>query len=218
LDFGNRTLLLKKMANPNFEKSLTLNLLNVNTRIKLVDIYTALYKNKAALKQLDYLNDSSQINFDKRLQLARFNMLAGNISKANELLKKADAIHPYILPEIHNLDGLLNMLSKKNQESISAYKKSLQVQQADPWFNNYTIARLYAKNGNTKEAWKHLNSAVELGFNYSYILQYVSYMANLRKTEKWHPWKGRSHACKSIIYLYRNKAGYIMAERPGFER
>jgi tetratricopeptide (TPR) repeat protein len=175
----------KKMALPFFEKSFELDQENVNTRIKLVDIYTALYKNRAALKQLAYLNDSNQINFDKRLQFAKFSIHAGNFNKANELLRKADSIHPYVLPEIYNLRGLSNMLTNKPDKAIEAYEKSIAAQQADPWFNHYSIARIYAKAANTTQAWKYLNRAVAQGFNYSYVLQNDSFMESLHKTPKW---------------------------------
>lgn len=175
----------KKMAYPYFERSLALDQVNANTRIKLVDLYTALYKNRAALKQLEYLNDSSQINFGKRLQFAGFKMLAGNFAEADSLLNKANLIQPYVLPEMLNLQGLSYQLAIKPREAIASYEKSLAVQQADPWFNNYSIARLYAKNGNSTRAWKYLTRAVDLGFNYSFVLQNDSYLKSLRKTAKW---------------------------------
>jgi tetratricopeptide (TPR) repeat protein len=175
----------KKRAFPEFERSLSLYPDNVNIIIKLAEMYTGLHKNSLALDQLDYLYKSNQISFDKRLQLSRFNILAGNHAAAERLLNKADTIHPYILPEIYNLHGLSNMLANNPNKAIAAYEKSIASQQADPWFNHYSIARMYAKSGNTTQAWKYLNRAVDLGFNYSYVLQNDSYMESLRKTEKW---------------------------------
>ncbi len=175
----------KKQAYPYFERSLLLAPENVNTRLKLIDNYKTLFKNSSALTQLNYLYENNLINFDNRLQLARFDMLAGNFTHANELLNKADSIHPYSLPEIDNLYGLLNLLANNPQKAIAAYEKSIVVQQADPWFNNYSIARLYAKSGNSTRAWKYLNRAVDLGFNYSFVLQNDNYMDSLRKTAKW---------------------------------
>lgn len=175
----------KKRAIPEFERSLTLLPDNVNIIIKLAEVYAGLHKNRLAIDQLDYLYKSNQISFDKRLQLARFNILAGNQASAERLLNKADSIHPYILPEIYNLNGLSNMLANKPVEAISAYEKSITAQQADPWFNHYSIARIYAKKGNTNQAWKYLTRAVELGFNYSYVLQNDGYMESLRKSSKW---------------------------------
>jgi tetratricopeptide (TPR) repeat protein len=143
-----------------------------------------LHKNSAAFTQLNYLYDKGLINFDKRLQLARFNMYAGNFGKANELLNKADSIPPYVLPEILNLHGLANMLAN-TPEAITAYKKCVAVQKNDTLFNNFTIARLYAKTGKIDEAWKYLQYAIAGGFNYSYVLQNDSYLESLRKTPKW---------------------------------
>jgi Flp pilus assembly protein TadD len=175
----------KKQAYPYLEKSSAFEPGNANTRLQLIDIYTALYKNRAALKQLDYLYDSSQINFEKRMLLAKFNMYAGNFAKANELLNKAEFIYPCILPMIDNLRGLSYMLADKPTDAIDAYKKSINAQKKDPWFNDYSLARLNAKTGNVNDAWKYLQSAINFGFNYSYVLQNDSYMESLRNTTKW---------------------------------
>lgn len=175
----------KKQAYPHFEKSLALVPANANTRLKLVDTYTALFKNRAALQQLNYLHDSTEINFEKRLLLAKFNIHAGEFKKANDLLTRAEIIYPYLLPVIDNLRGLANMLAGKPGNAITFYKKSFNAQETDPWFNSYSLARLNAKTGNTKDAWKYLQTAVDHGFNYSFVLQNDIYMESLRKTDKW---------------------------------
>ncbi len=175
----------KKQAYPYFERSLSLVAGNANARLKLVDIYKALYKNRAALDQLNYLYDSSQINSEKRLLLAQFDIRAGNFDKANESLNKTESYTPYTIFEINNFRGLAAMLANKPNEAIAAYKKSINAQETDPWFNNYSLARLYASTGNIKEAWKYLQYAIDFGFNYSYVLVNDNYMERLRKTAKW---------------------------------
>jgi Flp pilus assembly protein TadD len=175
----------KKQAYPYLEKSLSFDSGNANTRLQLIDIYAALYKNGAALKQLNYLYDSSQINFEKRLLLALFDIRAGQFDKANMLLNKAEYIHPFVLPQIANLRGLLNMLAGKPTEAIAFYKKNIDLQKKDPWFTNYSMARLYAITDNKTEAWKYLQRAINAGFNFSFVLQNDSFMENLRNTPQW---------------------------------
>jgi tetratricopeptide (TPR) repeat protein len=175
----------KKQAYPYLEKSLSFDSGNVNTRLQLIDIYAALYKNRGALKQLDYLYDSSQINFEKRLLLAQFDIRAAQFDKANELLNKAEYIYPYVLPEIANLRGLLNMLAGKTAEAIAFYKKNIDVKKKDLWFTNYSLARLYAITDNKTEAWKYLQKAINAGFNFSFVLQNDSFLENLRNTPQW---------------------------------
>ena len=183
----------KKQAYPYFEKSLGMVPGNANARLTLVDIYTSLYKNKPALEQLNYLFDSSQINFEKRLLLAQFNIHAGWFDKAKQLLDKAEAIHPYVVPEIEDLRGRLNMLNNKPKEAIAFYLSTLDAAEFYPGnvletyarFTCYTLARLYAKTGNNKEAINWLQSAIDFGFNYSFVLRYDPYMARLHKTSKW---------------------------------
>lgn len=176
----------KKQAYPYFEKSLSLVPDNANARLTLVDIYKALYKNRSAFKQLNYLNDSNQINLPKRILFAQFNIYAGQFDKANESLNKTENYSTYTVYEINNLRGLAGMLADKPKQAIEFYTKSLQAQQTDTtWFNSYSLARLYAKTGKTNEAWKYLQAAINFGFNYSYVLQNDSYMENLHKTTKW---------------------------------
>jgi hypothetical protein len=65
------------------------------------------------------------------------------------------------------------------------YLKSVNAQDRNPWFNNYSLARLYAKTGNSTQAWRYLQLAVKAGFNYSFVLQNDSFLKNLQKTTKW---------------------------------
>jgi tetratricopeptide (TPR) repeat protein len=175
----------KKQAYPYFEKSLSLVPDNANVRLTLVDIYKALYKNRAALNQLNYLNDSNQVNLPKRILFSQFNIRAGYFDKAYESLNKTESYLPYTVLEINNLRGLAAMLANKPKQAIDFYQKSIHAQETDPWFNHYSLARLYAKLGNTKQAWKALQNAINFGFNYGYVLQNDSYLNSLRKTAKW---------------------------------
>jgi len=176
----------KKMAYPYFERSLSLIPDNANARLILVDIYNALHKNRSAFNQLNYLNDSNQVNLPNRILFARYNILAGNFDKADESLTKTESYVPYYIPEINNLRGLSGMLANKPAQAIEYYAKSMNAKGANPgWYNSYSLARLYAKTGNVTDAWKYLQMAIKAGFNYSYVLQNDSYMEGLRSTPKW---------------------------------
>jgi pentatricopeptide repeat protein len=78
------------------------------------------------------------------------------------------------------------MLAGKPTQAIEFYTKSLNAKQSKTsWYNNYSLARLYAKRGDVDEAWKYLQLAINSGFIYSYVLQNDSYMDTLRNTPKW---------------------------------
>ena len=200
----------KKQAYPYFEKSLLLIPDNASARLTLVDIYKALYKNRSAFNQLNYLYDSNLINFQKRLLFAQFNIHAGQFEKANNLLDKAEAIYPYPVPEITDLRGRLNMLADNLKKAIAFYENYIQSDTAGTTsdyttikeprdgkitermvkidsrrMQAYTLARLYAKNSKPGEAFKWLETAINFGFNYSFVLQNDPYMVSLRKTTKW---------------------------------
>jgi tetratricopeptide (TPR) repeat protein len=174
----------KKQACPYFEKSLSYNPDDADVRMALIDNYTALFKNKDALAQLNYLNDSNQINFEKRLLLAQYNIQAGQFEKATVLLKQAALISPYKNSEMETLKGRLIFLSKKPADAIKFYQAYLLTNTSDS-IACYTLARIYAKAGKTKDAFRYLQIAVKNGFNYSYVLKYDPYLDKLRKNEKW---------------------------------
>jgi hypothetical protein len=49
----------------------------------------------------------------------------------------------------------------------------------------YSIARMYAKLGNKKEAWYWLQKAMDNGFLYSYVLKYDDTWNAYRSQRKW---------------------------------
>ena len=176
----------KKQAWPYFEKSISLVPENANARLTLVNIYKALFKNSAALDELNYLYDSDQINFEKRMLLAQFNMHAGEFEKAGNILDKIGFFYPYTVPEISDLRGRLNMLADKPKQAINFYEIYMKQGSADSRKNTaYTLARLYAKNGNSTKAMQWFKTAIENGFNYAYVLQEDPVMDKLRKTKNW---------------------------------
>ncbi|MGB4938016.1 MAG: caspase family protein, partial [Ferruginibacter sp.] len=203
----------KKQAYPYYVKSLNLLPSNANARLNLVNVSKAIYKNRAALTQLNYLYDSGQINFPKRMLFAEFSIHAGQFEKADRLLTETEAYYPYILPEIADLRGRRYMLADKSKEAIQYYKNYINISTNNEQLlidhsetfkvdgkkvksvtysvvdkrriPAYSLARLYAKVGNSKEAYKWLETAVEYGFNYSFVLKYDPYMDKLRNSSKW---------------------------------
>ncbi len=174
----------KKQAYKPYAKSLELAPLNANTRLHLVDAGTAIYKNRATLAQLNYLYDSSQINFEKRLLFAQMTMYAGQFNKSQQLLDEARSKHPYNLTEFADLYGRLNLLSNKPDMAINNYKIYL-ASKPDDANTCYSLARLYAGKKNEKEAFIWLEKSVKLGFNYKFIFELDPAMDSLRKTDKW---------------------------------
>lgn len=174
----------KKQAYKPYVKSLMLDPRNANTRLNLVDAGAAIYKNRATLEQLNYLYDSSQINFEKRLLFIQMTMYAGQFNKSLQLLDEARSIYPYNLAEFADLYGRLNLLSKKPEMAINQYKIYL-ASKPDDANTCYSIARIYAGMKNEKQAFAWLEKSIKLGFNYKFILELDPIMDSMRKTDKW---------------------------------
>ncbi len=125
----------------------------------------SIYKNRAALENLDYLYDNKKINFPDRLLLAEFSTYAGQFNKAKKILEEAESIYPYMLPEIADLNGRLQLISMNPAKALPYYQDFLATNPND-FSTMYTIAKLYAQMKNEKEAWKWLQLSIEKGFQF----------------------------------------------------
>ena len=198
---------LAEKAIPHYKKSIDFHSSNASVRHKLVEVNDASYHFQDAQVQLDSLNNRREINFQKMLLMAKYLIHSGKFEDAKQLLAGAEKIHPYKIPEIIDLNGRLLLLSGHEKEAMGFYKKLLELNSNNNGLD-YTMARLFASQGNIAEAWKWLETAAKNGFNFAYVLQFDKYMDNLRKTKKWDPFmqrinKDRSHYPK----MNQNKFG-----------
>jgi tetratricopeptide (TPR) repeat protein len=177
---------LPERAIPHYKKSIDFQSGNASVRHKLVDVNDASYHFQDALVQLDSLYNHNEINFQKMILMAKYLIHSGKFEDAKQLLAGAERIHPYKIPGIFDLNGMLLLLSGHEKEAMVFYKKLLELNGSNNGLE-YTMARLFASQGNIAEAWKWLETAANNGFNYSYVLQFDNYMDNLRKTKKWDP-------------------------------
>lgn len=173
-----------KQAFPYYVKSVELVPANANTRMHLVDVSKAIYKNRAGLAQLNYLYDSAQINFTHRMLYSEWNILAAQFEKANEALREVDQIYPYAVVEKNNLLGRLHFLANKPAQAIAFYKLYRDLKPDDAG-TLYTLAKLSALTGNKSAAWKWLQAALEKGFNYGFVLNADAVWLTYRKTAQW---------------------------------
>ena len=157
---------------------------NANARLNLVDAGTAIYRNREVFDQLKFLYDSSLINYPKRLTYAIFSMYAGQAERSQKVLNEAVGMQPFEMAELVDLQARLYLLTNKTKESIKAYRAYAELVPSLPE-TEYTLARLYARQGKKTEAMHWLENSIRHGFNYTFILQLDSNMDGLRKTGKW---------------------------------
>ncbi len=167
-----------------YEAAIMLNPNDAGTRNKLVESYTVSYRFAEAFAQLDSLLQKQEINMDKQLLLAKFNMYDGRFNDAQKLLNDAENINPVFNVELTTLKGKLAVMTKNTKRALEIYNLLLLRNKADS-MNLYTIARLYAMAGNKAQAWKWLKLAMQSGFNYHYVLKYDAALGNLRKDADW---------------------------------
>jgi predicted Zn-dependent protease len=167
-----------------YKKSVDLKPDNANTRLKLVDICDTIYQFSNALDQLDSLSRRHEINFDKQVLLAKYYIHESRFAEAAVLLKDAQQIHPYKIAAITDLNGRLRLLSKQPKQALVYYTNYLAMNPADA-STMYTIARINAQAGNSSDAWKWLEMAMNHGFRYGWVLQFDTVWDSYRKQPKW---------------------------------
>ena len=167
-----------------YETAIELNPADAGTRNKLVEAYTNSYRFAEATAQLDSLLQKHEINMDKQLLLAKFNMHDGRFNNAEKLLKDAENIDPVFNVELTALTGKLAVMAKNPKQALAIYN-ILFLRNKQDSMNLYNIARLHALSENKSEAWKWLQQALQAGFNYTYVLKNDPALKNLRKDAQW---------------------------------
>ncbi len=193
----------KKQAYPYYDLAIKMSPDNAAFRLKMVNITHDLYKNKTALENMEYLYDQKQINFTDRMLLAEFDIHSGQFDIAKKILDEADAIYPYNVPAIHDLNGRLLLLSKKPKEALPWYVRYSAENNNDKG-TTYTIARLYAQMDNKPDAWKWLETAIKKGFNYSWVLKFDPTWEAYRATPQWSGLMAKYPKIKTYISTYKN--------------
>jgi tetratricopeptide (TPR) repeat protein/uncharacterized caspase-like protein len=171
-------------APKHYQKAIDLQDKNAGIRLKLIDVLDQLYQFTSAQVHLDTLLSRNEINFSKQLLLAKYYTHSSRFNEAIVLLEQAEAIHVYDIAEIRNLYGRIELLSNQPKKAIDRYKTYLNTK-PDDVEAMYSIARMYAKLGNKKEAWHWLQTAMDKGFLYSYVLKYDTTWDDYRKETKW---------------------------------
>ena len=175
---------LPQRADRYYQKSVSLQPANANTRSKYVQTSIINFNYGIALEQLDSLYIRKEINYTDQIVRARFCIHAGRFADVAPMLTEARNIHPYRQDEITDLEGRLQLLANKPLLAIPIYKDYLS-RHPEQTETMYTIARLYAKTKNTNEAWSWLSRAVKSGFNYYWVLKYDESWNDYRSSSKW---------------------------------
>jgi tetratricopeptide (TPR) repeat protein/uncharacterized caspase-like protein len=171
-------------APKHYQKAIALQDQNAGIRLKLVDVLNELYLFTAAQEHLDTLLNRKEINLTKQVLLAKYYAHSSKFNEAKLLLDQAEAMHVDDVAEIKDLYGRIELLSNQPKKAIDRYKIYL-LQKPDDVEAMYSIARMYAKLGNKNEAWHWLQTAMNKGFLYSYVLKYDEVWNTYRPQRKW---------------------------------
>jgi tetratricopeptide (TPR) repeat protein len=107
-----------------------------------------------------------------------------NVQKPIENLQKALYIKLDTLPGLYALLGKSAMLNQQPASAIEAYQKEYTLSPDDEDLA-YTIARLYARNGQKTEALEWLRRALDSGFRNELVLKYDREWDGFRGSDAW---------------------------------
>jgi tetratricopeptide (TPR) repeat protein len=147
----------------------------------LAAAYLDLFDYENALRVLEKLHRSRQINFENRLRLADLYTRSGRFAGADSLLKAATNMQPAPVSGLPGLLGKWYHLQGQPAEAIAQYQLETSLDKTKKYKDEYyTIARLYARMGKKKEALQSLQVAIENGFHHKRVLRYDSDWEGLR--------------------------------------
>lgn len=193
----------KKQAYPYYDMAIKMAPENGAFRLKMIDIAHALYKNRMALANLEYLYNQKQINFPGRILLSEFDIAAGQFGEARKILEEAEAIYPYNLPAIHDLRGRSFLMAKQPEQALPWYTKYL-AENGNDEKTTYTIARLHAQMTDNEGAWRWLETSLKKGFNYSWVLKFDPVWEPYRNSKKWNDLIAQYPNIKTYLSVYKN--------------
>ena len=174
----------RRMALPYLKLSVNWIPGNASIRMKLIESARALYNNKLALENLEYLYDHRQISFPDHVNLAHFYMLSSQFTRSAQLLDEVASVYPFQLDLTKEFSARLHLLSGQYRESLDMYRQLLVRRPTDP-ATLYNLARINAHFGNRSEAFRLLELSMKNGFRYSYVLSLDPMMQSIRGTTQW---------------------------------
>ncbi len=152
----------------NYEKSLKIKDDDIGIRNKVIVFADSSYLFHKAFDQLTQLNESHHLNYEGTILLAKYYMKAGDSIKSSGLYAKISNTHPF-LKEMIRKDVIKQSLRFKGYQKtidlISHYLKS----DATDMTIEYMLARCFAGLKKPEVALKHIQKAIDQGFDLAYV-------------------------------------------------
>ena len=157
---------------------------NTGTRLKYIDALSDAGYLSEAMQQLNIVNDRHELNFGTQRSLADYCILSGRFALADTLIKGLKRKVFLKDQKTNELEAKLQLVSNDLVKALSLYKGILSDMPKDS-ITMYTIARIYSKMKNEKEAWYWMEKAVNSGFRYSYVLDLDPVWNSYRNSAGW---------------------------------
>lgn len=157
---------------------------NASIRLKLIDTWDANFHFQEAMLQLDTLFSNGTINYSKLLLLATYQMHSGKFDSVVSILRHAQKIHPYNMPQHADLLGRYFFLNNQYAEAVSHYTDYLKLLPNDA-STMYTLAKLHYSNGNSAMCYEWLKKSIDAGFKCYWVLKYDPLFEKERASSKW---------------------------------
>ncbi len=158
-----------QQAFPFFQKATLIQPLNDGFRFVALNTSKTIYRNRATLEHLNSLFNHSALNYETTMLLGEYSIYNKDYKKGEELLMISNNYYPYKPRKALDLFARLYNITGQYQKAINTYEGLLYDGPTNSNFT-YSMAKAYALNGEIEKAKEILSSAVDSGFNYSFVL------------------------------------------------
>ncbi len=143
--------------------------------------------------QLEILHQQKQISKEQLLQLASYQLLAGNFTQSTALAKQFVPANTNEKNKKAMLTANWHWLSGNLKTALVYFKDSVKIKplaeteeiNETKSFRLYAMARLYAQMWQTASALKTLEQAIDAGFTYKYIFLNDPVWKTIKTSPKW---------------------------------
>lgn len=170
-----------------FEKAVLMEPTHADPRLEIVEAYNERFRFQEALGHLDFLRDSSHVNYRNRLRYADYMIRTSKFEEAKSLLLQSEDFDVIANLDRINLYAKMNLNSGKPKKAIDFYTKKLSFAGSPSAVEDqYSIARAKMDLGKKTEALDDLKNLLATGnFDYPFVLRFDEKWDALRESADW---------------------------------
>jgi tetratricopeptide (TPR) repeat protein len=174
-----------KQAYPHYQEALALRPDNTSYGYATIATGKLIFENRQYFQLLRELNSKEKLNFEYRLLFAEALTNSGDAAAANNIFQVAKQQYPFWNENVAVQEAAIESSAGNYAKAISLYSALPSNSLLDGADKNYTVAMLYAKQGEKDQALNALSSAIKAGFQFGFVLDNDETWEKIRSSARW---------------------------------